>query len=192
MSNNEIFAVFFSLLCVILTVRRSVWCWAVGIVGVAFYAHVFYCEQLYADMGLQAVYLVQGVYGWLLWIKNGVETDDSKRITIEKISGKKITEHLLIAFVLWIITTLLLGKYTNSSLPDIDALLSVLSLVANYYLAKRFIENWFIWIVADLGYILLFAYKGLYLSAGLYGIFFCIAIYGLLEWKKILNTKTAS
>ena len=192
MSNYEIFAVFFSLLCVILTIRRSVWCWGVGIVGVIFYAHLFYCEQLYADMTLQFIYFAQGMYGWLMWLNNGAETDDSKKITVENISSLKMLLHTLFAIAVWLTAAVLMMKYTNSSLPIIDSLLSVASLMANYYLAKRILQSWYVWILVDVGYVMMFVYKGLYLSAALYVIFFGLAIYGLLEWKKILNTKTVS
>jgi nicotinamide mononucleotide transporter len=193
MSYYEIFAVIFSLLCVILTIRRSVWCWGVGIVGVVFYAYFFYCEQLYADMVLQVVYFLQGVYGWLMWLNNGAEPDDSNKITVDKLSKRDVLKHLLVAFGLWwLVMYILTYVISDSSLPAVDALLSVASLTANYYLAKRIIESWAIWIVVDFGYVLLFLYKELYLSAGLYFIFFFMAIYGLLEWKKTLNTKTVS
>lgn len=183
----EIFAVIFSLLCVILTIRRSVWCWAVGIVGVVFYAYVFYYEKLYADMTLQAVYFIQSVYGWLTWLKNGGEIDDSKRVSVKRVSMKNSFFHFLIAVVLWIITAYVMVKFTDNSMSTVDALLSVASLVANYYLAKRILESWYIWIVVDVAYVGVFIYKGLYLSAGLYALFFVMAIYGLIEWKKTLR-----
>lgn len=185
----EILAVIFSAICVVLTIRRNIWCWLTGIFGVIFYAYVFYDAKLYADMILQVVYLAQGIYGWEMWLRNGGMKKAVKVVRIERL---ELIMHSVLAMVVWLLTTITLVFYTDNQIPMIDALLSVASLMANYYLAKRIFESWFIWIAVDVGYVMVFIYKGLYLSSGLYFVFLIMAVYGLFEWKKELNIKKVS
>jgi len=189
MTFNEIIAVVFSLICVILTIRRSIWCWPTGIVGVLFYGLVFYDAKLYSDMVLQGFYLLQCIYGMEKWMQSGIDTK-KKFIKTERLSLAPAISHVGASILLWLLLYQLMTTYTDASLSMIDAALSVLSIIANYYLAKRILESWFIWIVVDVAYVGVFMYKGLYLSSGLYALFFVMAIYGLLEWKKTLNIKT--
>ena len=74
MSYLEVFATVFTLICVWLTVKRSIWCWPAGIIGVSAYFFVFYQSKLYADMGLQVIFLAQSIYGWYFWL-HGKEED---------------------------------------------------------------------------------------------------------------------
>jgi nicotinamide mononucleotide transporter len=189
MGIGEIIAVVFSLICVILTIRRNIWCWVTGMVGVVFYAYVFYDTKLYADMVLQAVYFAQSIYGMEMWVRNG---GMDKKVKVVRLEMMDMFMHGAILMGTWLLIAYLMFSYTDNSIPAIDAFLSVASLFANYYLAKRILESWFIWIVVDIGYIGVFLYKDLYLSSGLYFVFLIMAIYGLLEWKKELNTKKVS
>jgi len=76
--------------------------------------------------------------------------------------------------------------YTGAALPWIDSLVATFSLYANYFLMKRKIENWWIWIFVNCVYVGLFIFKGLFISAGLYFILLILAIKGLKEWHKIM------
>jgi nicotinamide mononucleotide transporter len=81
----------------------------------------------------------------------------------------------------------ILKQYTDASSPYIDALASTISLAANWLLARRKIDNWILWIVADMIYIGLFWYKELYLSSAIYAVFLLICIMGFFEWKKTVK-----
>jgi nicotinamide mononucleotide transporter len=93
---------------------------------------------------------------------------------------------LMIGMWVYLMVAFLLYFYTDASLPWVDSLVAVFSLIANWLLARRKIENWVIWIVLDVIYIALFASKGLYLSSGLYFILLVLAIKGFRDWKKCL------
>jgi nicotinamide mononucleotide transporter len=84
------------------------------------------------------------------------------------------------------------GFIGEPSIPLIDSLTTAISLVANFYLAKRYIENWFLWIIVDVMYVGVFMYKELYMTAGLYLLFFFMAIQGYRKWRELYDTKTTT
>jgi nicotinamide mononucleotide transporter len=65
----------------------------------------------------------------------------------------------------------------------------VLSLVAQYMLSRKLIENWLVWMTADVIYMALYVYKHLNLTAGLYAIFFAMCVAGFLHWRASLRAQ---
>lgn len=179
MSWTEIVAVAFSLACVWLAMQRHILNWPAGIIAVSAYFWLFYEIRLYADMALQLVFFVQGIYGWYNW-KQGSED----KITPVYLGNPQrlLYAALIIAFAGT--GALLLIRFTDASTPYADALAATVSLAANWLMARKKIENWILWISADLIYILLFAYKELYLSSGIYVVFLILSIKGLISWSR--------
>ena len=182
----EILAVIFTLLSVYLSAIRHSLSWPIGILGVVFYAVIFFNEKLYADLVLQVFFTIQGILGYIEWHRN---REDNKTYTtkIEKLRGDEIRLYAPLVVVLYWIVSWFFHTYTNASLPYVDSLVAILSLFANYLLLKRKIENWYIWIFVDVVYIMLFFYKGLIASSILYAILLVLSIKGYLDWKKHLS-----
>lgn len=178
----EIFGAIFSLICVWLTVKRNVWAWPIGLLGVSAYGIFFYDAKLYAEVGLQAVFFVQGVYGWFFWLFG--KKEDVENVPIRRLSRKEY--YLLIPLLVVLILSIgyLLDNYSDTDVPYIDTTLASISLIANLLLARKVIDNWGMWIFVDPLYVALFIFKGYYISAGLYLIFTFMAITGLIEWRK--------
>lgn len=188
MSTIEIVAALFGVVGVYLSVRQNVWNWPVGIVNVALYVVVFYQARLYADMGLQVIYIVLALYGWYQWLYGG-----PGRTTLPV--TRAVPRQLLLAISAgalgaWVIGELL-ARYTDASLPYLDAALTSASLVAQWMATRKLLENWLLWIAADVVYIGMFIYKRLYPTAALYAVFTALAIWGYVQWKRTLRT-TAS
>ena len=80
---------------------------------------------------------------------------------------------------------------TDNPLPLIDSLATVLSLAATYLLIINKTENWLLWIIADVLYIIMFFYQELFLSGALYLVFFVLAIIGFRRWKSTELTVTS-
>jgi nicotinamide mononucleotide transporter len=180
MNPIEVIAVVATLASVWLSVRRNILTWPTGIVGVSAYFVVFLRERLYADMGLQALFLVQCSYGWWAWHRS----EERAEPPIRTLSARgRAAVAVGVAAVAWIAGTLL-DRQTNASLPYWDATASVLSIAANQLLARRLLENWLLWIIADALYVGIFAWKGLYLSAALYALFLGMVIAGLRRWGR--------
>jgi nicotinamide mononucleotide transporter len=174
----EIIGVVFGLVCVWLTMKQSIWSWPLGIINVSAFIVMFYQQKLYPDAVLHAIYLGLSVYGWFKWgqVKNDLPVTS---ISIEE----------LVQWALWIpiasmITGRLFAQNSSSSAPYIDSTILVMSLTAQYLLARKILENWLLWIVSDVIAISLYSYKGLYTTAGLYFVYLLICINGYYSWKQ--------
>ena len=175
----EILAIVFTFICVYLTTKNKVSSWPVGIIGVTLFLVLFFQVQLYAEVITQIVFLLQSFYGWYNWSK----LKDKPPAPITRLTTKeKLTWSSIILMSTGIIYQVLL--YTNASITLVDSFTTSISLVANWLLAKRKLENWWLWIFVDVIYVGMFAYKMLYLTSGLYFVFFFMAMYGLSNWKK--------
>lgn len=182
MSYLEIVAILFTLACVWLTVKRSIWCWPTGIIGVSAYFFVFFENKLYADMCLQLVFLAQSIYGWYFWTHG--KKEDEQFVPIRLLESK---ERLLVGSSI-VFMMLLVGylshRFTDTDVAYLDGTVASISLVANLLLARKVLDNWVLWIIVDVIYVGLFFYKGLYLTSGLYVVFFFMATSGFIQWRK--------
>lgn len=180
----ELIAVAFSLACVVLAARRHVGTWPAGIVAVIAYFVVFVDARLYADATLQVVFLGQGLYGWMLWVRRRGAAESNAGISVLSWKQRAALAALVITTSLAIGTGL--ARYTDASRPLIDSTVSVLSLAANWLLARRILENWALWLTADILYVGLFVSKGLHASALLYTVFLALAIAGWRSWLRTM------
>lgn len=139
-------------------------------------------------MSLQGVYLVLGAFGWALWIlgKRGEAVLPVTHIRPLEILGCAL--FLLISVPLMMRFLHLAG----GAVPFWDALTTALSLSAQYLLSRKRLENWLVWIFADLIYVPLFISRELYLTAGLYGLFLILCVIGLFEWRASMSSATAA
>lgn len=182
MSWIEIVANLFCLICVALTVKKNIWCWPMGIIGVSAYFVLFYQNKLYGDMGLQVVFLVQSIYGWWYWLYGKKEQEEL--VPIRTLTTKERGFLLGAILLIWGTLYWLLNTYTDADVAHVDSFVTTLSLIANMLLARKVLENWILWIIADVIFVGLFFYKGLYLSAATYFIFLILASRGWIEWRR--------
>lgn len=178
----EIAATVTGLLCVYLTAKEKMSNYFFGYINAALYVYMFYEAKLYADAMLNFMFILlmtYGVYCWLTGKKNSKGVRETRNITkIEVISG---TAAFLAISVLW---SLVLHKFTDASIPWVDAPIAMASIVAQYFLDRKVLQNWFIWIAVDVVSVPMYAYKGLYLVSGTYFVFLLLAIKGYYDWKK--------
>lgn len=182
MTPLEIFATIFTLTCVWLTVKRNIWCWPMGIIGVSAYFFVFIQNKLYADAGLQVIFLLQSIYGWYFWVYG--KNEDIENVPIRRLTSKEQMITLLLIIVLVFTIGWLSATFTDTDVAYLDAMVASISLIANLLLARKIIDNWPLWMFVDVFYVGLFIYKELYLTAGLYVVFFFMATTGLIQWRK--------
>lgn len=166
-----------------LAARQSVWTWPVSLVSVAMYVIVFYDARLYADMGLNAFYVVTSFYGWYVWLYGGKGHTERKVGHVGKLE-------MLVLLILGAAFTLGLGyfleNYTDADLSYTDSATTAVSLIGYWMMAKKQLENWIVWLVVDVVYVGVYTYKELYITAVLYFIFLILCIVGYLDWKKSL------
>lgn len=165
--------------CVWLVGRQNPWNWSVGLIQVVAYLFLFWAAGLYADAGLQAVYIGLGLWGWWNWLRGRPEgrlrVRTARPAEWAALTGVGVAGTVLIAQVLI--------SVTPSTVPWPDALTTVLSLLATYGQGRKLLESWWLWIAADLIYIPLYAYKGLWLTSGLYTVFLALCVIGLRRWQ---------
>ena len=167
-------------ICVWLVVREHLWNWPIGLVNNVVFFALFLQSRLYADMGLQVVYFALGVYGWLNWFRGGKH---HTRLLISRASQADwVTLAIGIPLGTWALRELLV--VVNGAAPFWDSLTTILSLAAQYLLCRKRLENWFIWILADLIYVPLYLARGLPLTAILYGVFLVMCLFGIREWNR--------
>jgi nicotinamide mononucleotide transporter len=144
---------------------------------------VFWSAGLYADAGLQIVYVVLGLYGWWAWLYGGARRS---RLVVRSTSRAEwlglAVAGVLLTGGLW----LFLDRLTSSTVPLADAVTTALSLLATYGQTRKLVENWWLWIAADLIYIPLYGYKDLWLTAILYVAFLVLCVLGLRAWRRAL------
>jgi nicotinamide mononucleotide transporter len=183
LSLTELFGFLTGAIGVWLLARQNIWNWPIGIANGAFYVAVFLRSGLYGDAALQFVYIAMNAYGWVLWLRP--REDHDLPVTRTPIP---VWQWLLV-FVLVAAVALrfFLGRFTDSTVPGFDGTTTALSLAAIYGQSKKYLESWWIWIVADLIYIPLYGYKGLWLTSILYGIFLILCVMGLRAWGHKLS-----
>ena len=180
----EFIAVVFGLLSVWYASNNNIRVFPTGIISVTIYMFITYSAKLYADTGINFYYLLMSIYGWIVW---GSKNKKIKK-EVNKCSQSELILSILLTVVFYTIIYYLL-KLSDSDVPIIDSITTALSLVAMFLMARRKIENWIYWIIADIIYIPLYLYKELPLTSFQFFIFLIIAISGYLSWKKIINEK---
>jgi nicotinamide mononucleotide transporter len=177
----EITAVVLGMICVGCYIRENAWAWPTGIAMVILYFHIFMQAGIYGDAVLQVVYFWLQVYGWREWLRGG-NNGAGMRIAWTPRSTKWIL--MAAGLAMWWAGSLALARWTDSTVPVWDSATTALSLVAQWMIAKKYIENWILWIVVDLLSVPLYLHKGLVFTAGLYVVFLFMAVAGYLQWRK--------
>lgn len=178
----ELTAVLLNATGVILVVRRSIWAFPIGIVGVMLYAWLFWGSKLYADMGLQVLYIFLQVHGWANWHRAERAVDNL--IAVRSVSLQQWLQIALLSIVITFVLGSVLAYYTDASLPYLDACAAAISMLAQWWLNRRYLENWLLWIGVNTLYLGIYFQKGLYFTMGLTLVFIILAILGYMSWRK--------
>ena len=196
---------------IILEYRASIWLWFVGFMMQSLGIVLYYQKGLYADCGMEFYYLAMTIYGFIMWkFFNGRKAKEGTTSTIDTSSSQTETTSTVAAqsssfkcyhfekrFILpWTIATLviwgtiwwILVTYTDSRVPITDSFTTALSFVGIWALARKYLEQWLIWIVVDVITCVLYFYKDIPFKASLYALYVVIAIAGYFRWKKQLES----
>ncbi|MGW1540066.1 nicotinamide riboside transporter PnuC [Streptomyces sp. NPDC002309] len=176
-------------LCVWLVARQHLANWPIGIANNLFFILLFTQAGLYADAGLQIVFIALAVYGWWTWTHGGGPGSDV--LPVRRTSRTEWTWLITAGVVGTLALTLLLDRATDSTVPFWDAVTTALSLTATYGQCRKRLESWWLWIAADVIYVPLYAYKELYLTSLLYLGFMTLCVLGLRRWSRDLAGRPA-
>lgn len=195
----DILTTILGLAYILLEYRASIWLWAVGFAMQTLGIVLYYQKGLYADCGMEFYYLAMTVYGWWNWRKSPPqpsqkEEKSSPSSLIPHPSSIQITHFPLRLALLWTVITLcawvtlylFLANCTDSTVPIADSFTTALSFVGIWALARKYLEQWLIWIVVDVVTCCLYFYKDIPFKASLYALYVVIAVAGYRKWKKNL------
>lgn len=175
--------------CVYLVAKQHILNWPLGITNNLLWILLFANAGLFADSGLQVIYIGLGLWGWWQWLHGG--PNRTQRVVTET-SAREWTALAGAGVLGTAALTWFLASQTPSTVPFWDAITTTLSLMAVYGQAKKRWESWLLWMAADVIYIPLYHHKGLDLTAILYVGFFLLCVKGLVEWRRDLHSRAGS
>ncbi len=182
----DIWGVVTGLLCVWLAARESVWNFPVAIVACALAAVVYFRARLYSDVGLQIVFIALGLYGWWLWLRKGPEQGE---VHVSRTPGRWWLLLSALALAFTATAGYLFERYTDAAAPYWDNAATAVSLVAQFLLTRKKLENWLLWIGVDVLYVVLYWHRGLALFSVQYVVFLGLAGYGYWQWRRLLRAQ---
>lgn len=186
----EIIGTFVGLIYLWLEYRASIYLWIASIIMPAIYIFVYYDAGLYADTGINVYYLLAAIYGWVFWTFGGRKHQRGK-LPITSTPVKYIFPLALVFLVAFFGIAWILISFTDSTVPWLDSFTTALSIIGMWMLARKYVEQWLVWIGVDIVSSGLYIYKELNFTAALYAIYTIIAIFGYLKWKHIMQEQTA-
>lgn len=184
----EYFGVITGLLYLFLEIKQHRAMWIVGILSSLVYVYVFFDAKVYATMGLNLYYTAISIYGLWQWSPHRRQAD-KQTLSPDVILYRHLTRPLagIILFSLalvYVFIYYLLSHYTDSPVPVVDAVVTTIGIVATWMLARRIIEHWMCWIVANLLSIYMYYRLALYPTMFLYFCYTVLAFAGYYMWKK--------
>ncbi len=173
----------------LLEVKQHRTMWIVGFVTSLVYVLVFFFAKIYADMGLQLYYVVISVYGFWLWNRTTNKPVEEASPSGEVILYRHITILLIIVVIIAIVVVYfaiyyILANFTDSPVPIGDAFTTSVGIVATWMLARRIVEHWYFWIIANIVSIYIYYLRDLYPTMFLYLCYTILSIVGLYLWLK--------
>jgi len=187
-NKTELLGAILGILYIQFSIRQSILTWPTGLLTSLLYVIVFYKSALYAAMGLQVYYVAISVYGWYYWLK-GKNANNKSLLPVLRTNKKLWLKLGIISILIYSVILFILIRFSNSEVPFMDSLTTSLSIVATWMLAKKYIENWIIWIFVDFVSIGLYFYMSLWPTVVLFIVYTIMAFFGYIEWKKDLKTE---
>ena len=170
----EALGVLLSFCYMFFSVRGKIWLWIFGFLSSICYLIVFYQSKFYAMGSLQLYYVAMSIYGFFFWITKRGE-DSTEFVRVSKMSKSQAVVSFAIA--------------TESPVPLGDSLTASLCIVGTWLLARKVVENWLFFIVADTVCIALFFFQQMYLTSLLFVVYDIMGIAGYCRWRRQLSTQ---
>ena len=182
----DILTTVLGLIYIWLEYRASIALWFVGVIMPALDVWLYWSHGLYGDAGMAVYYTLAAVYGFYIW-KFKKTRKQKQSLPIIHLPRRQYLPATLFFLFAWGATYYILVTWTNSTVPLLDSFTNALSFVGMWALARKYLEQWFFWIVVDAVCCFLYVQKGIPFKAGLYGLYVVIAIAGYYKWKQQLK-----
>jgi len=181
----EIFGFVLSLWMVACNMRVNALAWPLAIAASLLYYLLFWNGKLYGEAGLQLLFAVLALWGWWQWLRG--TGADGRALRVRRLSPRGLLIATGITLLAWPALGLFLAHQTDSQVPYFDAFPTVASLTGQWLLARKYQENWAVWIIVNIVSVALFAFKGYWLTVVLYTVFIPLSVMGWRAWSKQLS-----
>ena len=186
----ELVAVVLALAMVFCNIREIHWGWPLAILSSLLYGELFWRSRLYGDAALQGVFAAVAFWGWWQWLRG--HRGDGSLLQVRALGRTGRLAMLAACAVLWPATGWVLLRFTNTDVPWWDAFPTAVSLVGQFLLGRKLIENWLLWIAVNTVSVGLFASTGLWRTAVLYTLFIGLSVVGWRAWRERLMQGAAA
>jgi len=180
----ELVAFVLALLTVAMNIRVNPLGWPLAIVSSLLYVGLFWNSRLYGDASLQVFFALVALWGWWQWL-HGTQ-DDGRPLDVRTLGPSGRIGAALALLVAWPATGWFLRRYTDTDVPWWDAFPTAASVIGQWLLGRKYIENWPTWLAVNVVSVALFAYKALWLTVALYLIFVALSVVGWRAWQRRL------
>lgn len=189
MSATEVVAFAMALAMVVLNMRVHPAAWPLAIASSALYGVLFWQNRLYGDASLQLLFIAMAGWGWWQWVAGRGES--GAPLVVRALSQRGRFATVAAIAVAWPAIGFLLAAVTDSDAPWWDAFPTAASTVATALLARKYVENWAVWIAVNVVATGLFAWKGLWLTTALYALLAGLAVVGWVAWQRLARRPAA-
>ena len=179
----EIVACVLAIAMVICNMRVNPTGWPLAIVSSLLYFALFWNSKLYGDASLQILFIVVAGWGWWQWLR-GTETD-GRALRVRSLGAQGRLVAVAAVLVGWPAIGWFLRRYTDTDVPWWDAFPTAASIVGQWLLGRKYVENWPAWVIVNVVSVALFAYKGLWLTVALYAVFVAMSFVGWRAWRQL-------
>ena len=156
--------------------------WPLAIISSLLYALLFADSKLYGEAGLQFVFLALALWSWWQWLRGTTAAGAS--LPVRHLQPRQRLWAAAATLAAWPLLGLLLKHSTDSDVPFFDALPTAASITAQVLLGRKLVDNWPLWLAVNIVSVALFAYKGLWLTVVLYGLFALLSVVGWRAWRQ--------
>jgi nicotinamide mononucleotide transporter len=183
----EIVAFVLALAMVLFNIRVNPLGWPLAIVSSLLYFALFWNSRLYGDASLQIFFAMVALWGWWQWLR-GTQADGSA-LRVRRLGARGRWVALAALVVAWPATGAFLKHFTDTDVPWWDAFPTAASVIGQWLLARKYVENWPTWIAVNVVAVALFAYKGLWLTVILYTVFVGLSVLGWRAWARLASAR---
>lgn len=179
----EVVAFVLAIVMVVLNMRVNALAWPLAIISSLLYFALFWNSRLYGDASLQVFFALVALWGWWQWLRGRAADGATLQVRALPVRGRWA---LLLALALaWPATGLFLKTFTDTDVPWWDAFPTAASVIGQWLLGRKYVENWPAWVVVNVVSVGLFAYKGLWLTTLLYSLFVAMSFMGWRAWARL-------
>jgi nicotinamide mononucleotide transporter len=183
----ELIAVLLAFAMIVCNIVELHWGWPLAAISSVLYFFLFWSQRLYGEALLQVLFVVLALWGWLVWLR-GVQGEP---LPVTRMPARQRLTMVWMGSLLWLSSAVLLLNFTDTDVPWWDAFPTAFSLIGQYLLAYKRLENWVVWIVVNVVAAGLFAWKGLWLTTLLYLAFIALSAIGWRAWSKHAQVEAA-